>query len=375
MTIPASATWCPVCEEETSGHATVCTVCGTALTTRSASSPNMTSSTQRSTTTATLLPTLNEAVGTNPNAEDLRLLMNQIHQRIETVGQVQNRLQHELQGISEALAQGVIPAEWLDPSNAVVTSRPTSQTYLKNLPRLVLQPHSALLWQAEVRVESSSEDGPTPWTTQTTLADWGIPWQAGDYQGQLLVRTKKTTTNKAASITVARQDPVIHYSDRGNGETFVEKARIAHNTGAVACLIGNHVVDPWPFFMQDSKRQATDLRIPVVLLPKAAAVKLRRQATMTTSTGSNTNITLHLQPSSHRDCVICTSALRAGDTVFRVPPCSHLFHVACLEPWLKTHHTCPTCRAPLPTDDPEYDRALTRSSRERSNDNNETFYS
>jgi hypothetical protein len=299
--------------------------------------------------------------------------MNQLQQRIETVGQVQNRLLHELQGMAIALAHEgdqEIPAEWLDPGNVAIASRPTSKSYLKNLPRLVLQPHSALLWQATIRVESS-DDRQVAWTTPTTLADWGVPHKAGEYRGQLLVRTKGDANNQPYfATTTSQSQPVIQYSDRGNGETFVQKARIAHDAGAVACLIGNHVVDPWPFFMQDSQKQATDLRIPTVLLPKAAAVKLRQQAA---ATSSKTNITLHLQQSSHRDCVICTGTLSAGETVIRLPPCGHIFHAACIEPWLTAHHTCPTCRNPLPTDDPEYDRDLTRS-REASDNNGESLY-
>ncbi|KAF1789307.1 Zinc finger, RING/FYVE/PHD-type [Phytophthora cactorum] len=33
-----------------------------------------------------------------------------------------------------------------------------------------------------------------------------------------------------------------------------------------------------------------------------------------------------------------------------LPTCCHQFHERCIEPWLKMHSTCPTCRHQLPTD-------------------------
>ena len=31
-----------------------------------------------------------------------------------------------------------------------------------------------------------------------------------------------------------------------------------------------------------------------------------------------------------------------------VTPCKHIFHTACLEPWMHIRHVCPSCRLPLP---------------------------
>jgi E3 ubiquitin-protein ligase AIP2 len=51
-------------------------------------------------------------------------------------------------------------------------------------------------------------------------------------------------------------------------------------------------------------------------------------------------------------CSVCREELRVGDTAQRMP-CSaaHVFHPACLAPWLAEHASCPVCRAELPTDD------------------------
>ncbi len=50
----------------------------------------------------------------------------------------------------------------------------------------------------------------------------------------------------------------------------------------------------------------------------------------------------------HLTCAICTEELCDGCRVTRTP-CSHVFHVDCLRPWLKKRHTCPLCRFELPT--------------------------
>ncbi|RLN36553.1 hypothetical protein BBJ28_00021560 [Nothophytophthora sp. Chile5] len=47
-------------------------------------------------------------------------------------------------------------------------------------------------------------------------------------------------------------------------------------------------------------------------------------------------------------CVVCMEALTSPCA--EMPSCRHQFHESCIEPWLKMHSTCPTCRHQLPTD-------------------------
>ncbi|TDH70641.1 hypothetical protein CCR75_001231 [Bremia lactucae] len=47
-------------------------------------------------------------------------------------------------------------------------------------------------------------------------------------------------------------------------------------------------------------------------------------------------------------CVVCMEALES--TCAELPSCYHQFHERCIEPWLRMHSTCPTCRHQLPTD-------------------------
>lgn len=42
------------------------------------------------------------------------------------------------------------------------------------------------------------------------------------------------------------------------------------------------------------------------------------------------------------DCLVCRERFVAGD-VIRLLPCIHVYHRDCIDPWLVTNRTCPTC--------------------------------
>lgn len=44
-------------------------------------------------------------------------------------------------------------------------------------------------------------------------------------------------------------------------------------------------------------------------------------------------------------CSICLGEILEDDTLRLLPKCSHAFHVACIDTWLKSHSNCPLCRA------------------------------
>ncbi|XP_023750646.1 RING-H2 finger protein ATL8 [Lactuca sativa] len=47
------------------------------------------------------------------------------------------------------------------------------------------------------------------------------------------------------------------------------------------------------------------------------------------------------------DCAICLTEFVVGDEVRVLPLCSHCFHVACIDRWIVSHFTCPSCRQML----------------------------
>lgn len=44
------------------------------------------------------------------------------------------------------------------------------------------------------------------------------------------------------------------------------------------------------------------------------------------------------------DCAICLTEFVAGDEIRKLPQCGHGFHVACIDRWLGSHSSCPSCR-------------------------------
>ncbi|KNA14918.1 hypothetical protein SOVF_102980, partial [Spinacia oleracea] len=47
------------------------------------------------------------------------------------------------------------------------------------------------------------------------------------------------------------------------------------------------------------------------------------------------------------ECSVCLSPFEADEMLRLLPKCNHMFHVSCLDPWLKDHATCPLCRVYL----------------------------
>ncbi|KAG6422931.1 hypothetical protein SASPL_113314 [Salvia splendens] len=44
------------------------------------------------------------------------------------------------------------------------------------------------------------------------------------------------------------------------------------------------------------------------------------------------------------DCAICLAEFAAGDEIRVLPQCGHGFHAACVDTWLASHASCPSCR-------------------------------
>ncbi|KAL5053519.1 hypothetical protein RYX36_034201 [Vicia faba] len=47
------------------------------------------------------------------------------------------------------------------------------------------------------------------------------------------------------------------------------------------------------------------------------------------------------------DCSVCLGEFQEDESLRILPKCSHAFHILCIDTWLRSHQTCPLCRAPV----------------------------
>ncbi|XP_048226256.1 RING-H2 finger protein ATL51 isoform X2 [Ricinus communis] len=45
------------------------------------------------------------------------------------------------------------------------------------------------------------------------------------------------------------------------------------------------------------------------------------------------------------DCSVCLTEFQENDSLRLLPKCNHAFHLPCIDTWLKSHASCPLCRA------------------------------
>lgn len=184
------------------------------------------------------------------------------------------------------------------------SSNATDPATLANLPRTLLTAESPFLRQATVRLKNGTE-------LECTAATFGA----------------LGTVTGTPGIT-----------DRGVwswvGQTFVQRAQTAQEDGFRSCIVINHVTEPWPFHMMDSKGVGGNVNIPVVLVRKECGSALLAS--------SPEDVTVTVEPRVE-DCCVCAENFAVGHTQIQLR-CGHRFHEECALTWLRRHNTCPYCR-------------------------------
>ncbi|KXN74195.1 hypothetical protein CONCODRAFT_2726 [Conidiobolus coronatus NRRL 28638] len=81
-------------------------------------------------------------------------------------------------------------------------------------------------------------------------------------------------------------------------------------------------------------------------------------------------------PADCKSCPICLDDFEASQELpIRQMPCQHVFHEACLFPWLKSTNSCPQCRFPLMTESNEYNEQVCNEVKSRYQNSPNQFHS
>lgn len=69
------------------------------------------------------------------------------------------------------------------------------------------------------------------------------------------------------------------------------------------------------------------------------------------------------------DCIICLGEFIDGEKIRVLPKCKHGFHVGCIDIWLLSHPSCPTCRQSVSDSGGGNGRGSSRNEIENVNEN------
>ncbi|KAL2955203.1 hypothetical protein AAZX31_18G014100 [Glycine max] len=50
------------------------------------------------------------------------------------------------------------------------------------------------------------------------------------------------------------------------------------------------------------------------------------------------------------ECLVCLGEFQQEESLRVLPKCNHAFHISCIDTWLRSHKSCPLCRAPIVLD-------------------------
>ncbi|XVE58216.1 hypothetical protein DITRI_Ditri04bG0152300 [Diplodiscus trichospermus] len=108
------------------------------------------------------------------------------------------------------------------------------------------------------------------------------------------------------------------------------------NAAIRCCLRGDRGRRPRRFRNNHLPRtqQELDQRKPV---PEAAAARMVVALTLVYSSGMKL-------AGAEAECPICLSEFEEGEGIQVLAKCKHGFHVQCIQQWLSSHSSCPTCR-------------------------------
>lgn len=130
---------------------------------------------------------------------------------------------------------------------------------------------------------------------------------------------------------------------------------------ALVCALGLHSM--LQCVIQCTQRAITEPRQWVVSRRLNSGLKKKEMVALPIATYANSGSPTSSSSSSSASagCAICLVDFMDGDVIRLLPRCNHRFHVACIDKWLLSHSSCPTCRRRLKSNNalPSLDQVVT----------------
>ncbi|XP_035843082.1 RING-H2 finger protein ATL78 [Helianthus annuus] len=139
------------------------------------------------------------------------------------------------------------------------------------------------------------------------------------------------------SAMILFQGNMVHFHSR---KLLCDDLKYQHTTTIIKTGVEAIAASPAPSPYTENKTFDTNVVMVLSVLLCALVCSLCLNAIIRYSEG------LKL-PGLDKECAICLSDFIFEEQVKILPKCSHGFHVQCVDKWLSSHSSCPTCRHSL----------------------------
>ncbi|KAH0453412.1 hypothetical protein IEQ34_017736 [Dendrobium chrysotoxum] len=257
------------------------------------------------------------------------------------------------------------------PKSAAGESSPSSTTFHTNVIMIVAVLLTVLICALGLDLNAISTPAPLlanqtsersrPNSSRLTL-DWPVPVRSAPFVSLRLNRVaanaplpraprapvvlNRRSNHKPKTMAIRSRGLLLHYTittpKSAAGESSPSSTTFHTNVIIIVvvlltlliCALGINVIVRCLFHLSGRSSQSFS-----IVLPGAAARRRAIRKVPVEFFSSDLRLA-----SSGSECAICLTEIELGDWIRLLPVCRHGFHVLCIDPWLLTRPTCPSCR-------------------------------
>ncbi|OVA03209.1 zinc finger protein [Macleaya cordata] len=160
------------------------------------------------------------------------------------------------------------------------------------------------------------------------------------HRRDLLLTAIPPTQGPSTSISASSIDP---YHEQTTTLDFNVIVIVAAMLCALVCAIGLNSMLQCIFSC--TRRAITEPFQWVLSRRQNSGLKKKEMVALPSSTYIKSSSDSSSPPSgSTSGCAICLMEFSNGENIRVLPKCNHRFHIGCIDTWLLSHSSCPTCR-------------------------------